>query len=95
MSNVRRAVLDVLKPHEPSIVEFAETVESIEEVEGVNVTLVEIDEDVQNVKITLEGSEIDFEQVKKTVKDLGGSVHSVDEVACGERIVEKIETPQD
>ena len=95
MSDIRRIVLDVLKPHEPSIVEFAETLEDIGEVEGVNLTLVEIDEEVQNIKITLEGSQMGFDEIKAGIENLGGSVHSVDEIACGERIVEKISTPQD
>lgn len=92
---VRRLVLDILKPHEPHVVEYAKTTQEIDGVKGVNISLVEIDEEVQNIKITVEGSEIDFDEVKQQIENLGGSIHSVDEIAYGERIVEKVETPQD
>lgn len=92
---VRRLVLDVLKPHEPNVVEYAKTTDEIDGVEGVNISLVEIDEEVQNVKITVEGSGISFQTVKEEIEDLGGSIHSVDEIAYGERLIEKVHTQQD
>ena len=92
---VRRLVLDVLKPHEPNVVAYAKTTQEIKGVEGVNISLVEIDEEVQNVKITVEGSGINFETIKEKIENLGGSIHSVDEIAYGERLVEKVHTPQD
>jgi hypothetical protein len=95
MTETRRLVLDVLKPHEPSIIEFASTVEKLAGVEGVNASLVEIDEEVQNIKLTIEGEGIDDEEVKKEIEDLGGSIHSVDEIVCGNKMVEKTQTPQD
>lgn len=48
MKKIRGLVLDVMKPHEPGIIE-----------------------------------------------GLGGSVHSVDQVICGEHMVEETKTPQD
>lgn len=41
-------MLDVLKPHQPSITEFAQETEGINGVGGVNAKLLEIDEEVQN-----------------------------------------------
>lgn len=90
-----RLVIDVLKPHDPSMIEYAQTLEQIEGVEGVTATLVEIDEEVQNIKITMEGQGIEYEEVKQIIEDKGGSIHSVDEIATGERIVEEVHTPQD
>jgi hypothetical protein len=95
MASIRRLVLDILKPHEPSITEFAQKLETVEGVEGVNVTLIEIDMEVQNLKATLEGENIDDEQVSTVVEELGGSIHSTDEIVCGSKIVEKTQTPQD
>ena len=95
MANVRRLVLDILKPHEPSITEFAQETEKIEGVDGVNAALIEIDEEVQNIKLTVEGEGISEDDVKKSVEDLGGSVHSIDEIVCGSKMVEQSETPQD
>ena len=92
---IRRLVLDVLKPHNPSVVELSEALSHLEGVEGVNVIIYEIDQQVENAKIIIAGSSISFESVKKKLEEMGATVHSVDEVAAGERIVEEVRTPQD
>ncbi|WP_440990821.1 DUF211 domain-containing protein [Haloarchaeobius baliensis] len=95
MAPVRRLVVDVLKPHEPPLVEFTQQLSDIEGIDGVTSSLVELDKEVQNVKLTFEGESIDVAVVEATVETLGGTVHSVDEVACGERVVEDRRTYQD
>lgn len=95
MAAIRRMVLDVLKPHKPTIVEVAEAVSDTDGVKGANAILVEIDEEVQNIKMTIEGEDIEYEAVKDTIEELGGSIHSIDEIVCGETIVEESKTPQD
>lgn len=95
MAPIRRMVLDVLKPHEPTILEFAQDAAAIDGVEGVNAILVEIDEEVQNIKITVEGAEIPYDRLRERIDELGGSVHSIDEIVCGDRFVEESKTPQD
>lgn len=95
MSNIRRLVLDVLKPHQPSMVKFADEIQENSGVKGVNAKVYEIDEEVRNLKITVEGEDISAESVRETVEDLGGSVHSIDEIVAGEKMVEESKTPQD
>lgn len=95
MATIRRVVIDVLKPHEPPLTEFAERVTETETVEGASASLIELDQDVQNLKITVEGADVDLDAVESTVEGLGGTVHSVDEVACGEYVVEDRPTLQD
>jgi hypothetical protein len=95
MTAIRRLVLDVLKPHDPPVRTVAQAVAACDGVSGVNVVLVEIDREVENVKLTVEGSAVDYDAVVDTLTDLGASVHSVDEFACGERLVESSQTPQD
>lgn len=92
---IRRLVLDVLKPHSPSVVELSEALSKLEGVEGVNVIIYEIDQQVENAKIIVAGNSIDFEEIKKKLEEMGAVIHSVDEVAAGKRIVEEVETPQD
>ncbi len=92
---IRRLVLDVLKPHNPNVVELSEALSHIEGVEGVNVIIYEIDQQVENVKIIIAGNSIDFEGIKKKLEEMGATIHSVDEVAAGKRIVEEVKTPQD
>ena len=91
---IRRLVLDVLKPHNPSVVELSEELSHLEGVEGVNIIIYEIDQQVENAKVIVAG-EIDFENIKKKLEEMGATIHSVDEVAAGKRIVEEVRTPQD
>jgi hypothetical protein len=95
MAPVRRLVVDVLKPHEPPLVEFTEQLSDLEGIDGVTSSLVELDKEVQNVKLTFEGESVDHDAIQATVETLGGTVHSVDEVSCGTRVVEDRRTPQD
>lgn len=84
MAPVRRIVLDVLKPHDPELVEFAQETGSVEGVDAVDVSLIELDRKVQNVKVVVKGEDLDDERLERAVEALGATVHSVDEVACGE-----------
>jgi len=95
MPPVLRLVLDVLKPHDPDIVTLARHVADAESVSGVNATLVETDREVQNIKLTVEGEDLHPAAVEDLAEDLGATVHSIDEVVCGDRLVEEVTTPQD
>ncbi|HDD57607.1 MAG: hypothetical protein DRN09_04545 [Thermoplasmata archaeon] len=94
-SGIKRLILDVLKPHVPSIVEFAERLAEIEGISGVNISLQEVDKDTDSVKITIEGEDIDYNKVEKVVEECGAVIHSIDGVSAGTKIVEEISTPQD
>ncbi len=92
---LRRLVLDVLKPHKPSIVEVALKLSRLEGVNGVNCVLNEIDQETENLKIIIEGPNINFDDVSGTLADLGAVIHSIDNVVAGRKLVEDVETPQD
>ncbi|MGA3359552.1 MAG: DUF211 domain-containing protein [Halobacteriota archaeon] len=95
MSQIKRLVLDVLKPHEPTNVQVASAIGDIQDVDGVNLSLYEVDQQTENVKITVEGTDVDFDLVLQTIENLGGVVHSVDEIIAGNKIVEEEETLHD
>lgn len=87
---MRRLVLDVLKPlRGPSIVDVAREIAGLEGIDGVNLTVKEIDVETLTVSITIEGSNIDFEKVKEKLDLLGCVIHSVDQVVAGRRIVDE------
>lgn len=94
-ASIRRVVVDVLKPQEPDIVEFARGVGSRASVDAVNAVLVETDREVESIKLTIQGSDVDVTAVEEIIEELGGSVHSIDEVVCGEQLTEQSTTPQD
>lgn len=86
MASIRRVVLDILKPHDPSLPRFTSTVASVDGVEAATATLVEMDKEVQNILLAVEGDDLDLEAIESTVTDLGATVHSIDQVAVGDRI---------
>jgi len=95
MSNIRRLVLDTLKPHDPSIIELAESLSVLEGIDAVNISIYEIDRKVENAKITIEGEDVSYAMVLDVITDLGGTVHSVDEVVAGSKIIDDAATLQD
>ncbi|MEZ5335415.1 MAG: DUF211 domain-containing protein [Methanolobus sp.] len=95
MTGIRRLVLDVLKPHHPSIVELSKTLSVLPGVHGVNLSLYEVDQQTETVKITIEGENLDYEEIKQAIENLGAVVHSIDEIAAGKRLVEEVQTLQE
>ena len=95
MGKIRRLVLDTLKPHDPTIIELAESLSELPGVEAVNISIYEMDRKVENAKITVEGGNIDFEEISTIITDNGGAIHSIDEVVAGKIIIDDSATPQD
>jgi hypothetical protein len=83
---LRRIVLDVLKPHSPTLPEFATMLGGLKGVDAVNVTLIEIDKETETLKVTIDG-ELDYSAIRSAIEEWGGVVHSVDEVSAGNRII--------
>ena len=95
MTAIKRIILDVLKPHAPSIIEVAERLGGLEGITGVTITLDETDAETDTIKITIEGNNIIFENIKQELSDCGASIHSIDGVSAGMKIIEDVNTPQD
>jgi len=95
MPKIRRLVLDVLKPHKPTIVELSKRVSVTKGVFGVNCTLDEVDQETETVKITIEGDDISYNAVVKAIESAGGVVHSIDSVATGKKLIDEVSTLQD
>jgi len=87
--------MDVLKPLEPSIVELAQVLSDLEGVDGANISIYEIDRRVENAKITIEGHHLNYQNIVRVIEENGGAVHSIDEVAAGNVLIEDVITPQD
>jgi hypothetical protein len=82
-----RLVLDLLVPHSPGVVIYAERLADLEGVDGVTVDVIEADAQTKTLEVTIEGSHLPFDRVSEIVDSLGGALHSVDEVSAGTRIV--------
>jgi len=88
-------VLDTLKPMEPNIIEMANSLSTLSGVSAVNISIAEIDLKVENAKITIEGDDLNYNEVKDIIEDMGGSIHSIDEVVAGKMIIDDAATLQD
>ncbi|OPY31501.1 MAG: hypothetical protein A4E32_01957 [Methanomassiliicoccales archaeon PtaU1.Bin124] len=95
MTEIKRLVLDVLKPHHPSIIDLAKKLSIVEGVSGVNCSLDEVDQETESIKITIEGNNINCDAVEEVISESGAVIHSVDSVSAGKKLVEEVETPQD
>jgi hypothetical protein len=95
LANIRRVVLDVLKPHTPDVLELSKELADLNGVDGVDISLIEMDQKVENVKITCEGTSIDYQKVKEIIRKNGGSIHSLDKVSVGTSMIEEAVTHQD
>ncbi len=92
MGRIRRLVLDTLKPHDPSIIDMADQLSDLDGISAVNISIYEMDRKVENAKITIEGDSISYEIVSELIEEMGGAIHSVDEVAAGRHIIDDAQT---
>jgi len=95
LSEIKRVVLDVLKPHKPSLIEMSLRLSSLKGVDGVSCTLEEVDQETESVKVTIEGPAVNYASVEETLRELGAVIHSIDLVSSGKRLVEDVRTGQD
>ena len=84
MAIVTRVVLDVLKPHQPNALEFACAIADLRDDYHVNILVEEVDDKTQSVILSISGDALDFDAIIHSIKAMGGSLHSIDEVeVCG------------
>jgi hypothetical protein len=80
MPQIRKIVLDVLKPHHPNVLEFATSIAGQGSDYRVRLEVVEMDEDTESLSVIIEGTDIAFEAIVAAIGGMGGSVHSIDMV---------------
>lgn len=77
---VKRIVLDVLKPHQPNALEFTQAIARVGDDYLVHLTVLEMDKNTETVEVVITGNAINFDDIESTISDMGGSLHSIDEV---------------
>ena len=80
MELVKRLVLDVLKPHSPNPLEFARKLVSLSEGYEVRLVVEEMDEKTESIILEISAHDIDFDLISEKIEEMGGSIHSIDEV---------------
>ncbi len=92
---IKRLVLDVLKPHKPSVISVGKELSALKGVSGCNITLIEIDKSVENVKVTIEGDDINYQKLEQLLEENGATIHSIDSASVGKKtknIVEEVDS---
>lgn len=86
---IRRVRLDVDWAAEgPRIDAVAEAIDGVEGVEAVTITVTEVDMETIGSDVIVEGTGIDLAGLFAAVEATGAAVHSIDQLAVGERIVD-------
>ena len=80
MAAVKKVVLDVLKPHQPNALEFSKAVANAGSDYRVHLIVLEMDENTETIQIEITGNAIDFTAIQSSIQDMGGSLHSIDDV---------------
>jgi hypothetical protein len=72
-------VLDVLKPHQPSLPDFATSVKELGDIEKVDVTVVEIDRRTMSLRVTVDGN-VNYEILRDHMAKEKAVIKSVDHI---------------
>jgi len=89
--NIRRIVLDVDKAiARPTLIDIAEAVERVCGVQGLHITVTEIEIETVGTDVTVEGEDIDYQALVRAIESTGAVVHSIDHLATGSRLVEGV-----
>jgi len=79
---IKQLLLDVLKPHQPDIVELSRAIANVDGVSKVTIEIVEMDQDTESVRIEVLGSNINIQKLLRRIREMGASVHSIDSVTA-------------
>ena len=72
--------LDVLKPHQPPLPEFAAFMGEMDGVTRIDISVVEMDEKTESLKVIVDGVSLDYEGLRSHMARQGAVIHSVDKV---------------
>jgi hypothetical protein len=72
--------LDVLKPHQVSVIELGQELFTVDGVSKVSMASREVDSETETLRITLDGSRIEYQQIVDLIESHGATVRSIDEV---------------
>ena len=77
-------LLDILKPHQPSVDLVARTLMEIKGVSSVRISVDELDQKTASLHIRIVGANLSFDEVTEKLSLMNCALHSVDEVVCEE-----------
>lgn len=88
---LRKLVIDVLIPHDPDVLFYAQQISELTGTHGITIDVLENDEHTKTVEMTIVGDDLSFSAIKQIIDNAGGSIHSIDQVSAGKKIIEPSE----
>lgn len=89
--NIRRLVLDVDKALKmPSLLDISRAIQCCAGVVAHTIIVDEIDQETIGTVVTIEGEMLDYEEIARAIENSGAVIHSLDEVACGDHVIEPV-----
>lgn len=89
--SIRRLVLDVDKTiARPDLLELAAELQRVRGVEGVNITVTEVDVETMGLEVTVEDAIIDYDGIVRAIETTGAVLHGIDQLVVGSRMVERV-----
>jgi len=79
-----------LKPHSPRLTDLALMLTRDERVQGLNISLKEVDQNTESITITVAGDDLQYDSIKEILEQAGAVIHSIDQVLAGREIVEEV-----
>ncbi len=80
-----KIVLDILKPHKPSILELGAMLGKLKGIDNVSIILEEVDAETETIQATVEGSDVHYDKIEEAVRRNGGVIHSIDQVSVSKQ----------
>jgi hypothetical protein len=77
---ITHLVLDVLKPHQPPLPEFASFMGELPGLTKIDISVVEMDEKTESLRVIVDGTSLDYEELRSHMARQGAVIHSVDKV---------------
>jgi hypothetical protein len=82
-TQIRRLVVDSLKPRETSTLELSKSLCEVDGVSEVDLVVTEVDSRTETIRVTIRGQHINYDGVMKVMNDHGATIRSVDEINVG------------
>jgi hypothetical protein len=79
--NIRRVLIESLKPRETPLVELSQAICSVNGVEECDIVVTDVDVKTETVKLTVRGPNIEYDGISKIMHEYGMSIKGVDEIS--------------
>lgn len=89
-ANIRRLVLDSLKPRESSLLDLSKNLAEVNGVEEVDINVTEVDVKTETVKLIIRGISIDYDGITKALDEYGVTLRSIDEISVHKKRRKKL-----